>query len=95
MPAFGMLLGWFGWSLTSWGYILIRGYNVKFTDWVNPLHPYSGGWPPPLINDPTVLLPSGPIPGDPSLKLPPDPFGTPPPTGKQIAGTFPKVKPGK
>jgi hypothetical protein len=94
MPAFGMLLGWFGWSLTSWGYILIRGYDVKFTDWINPLHPYSGGWPPPLINDPTQLLPPGAA-SETLPKLPADPFGTPPPTGKQIAGTFPKVKPGQ
>lgn len=94
MPAIGMLLGWFGWSVGSWGYILIRGYNVKFTDWINPVHPYKGSWPPPLIDDPTVLLPQGAIPGDPSLTLPPDPFGTPAPSGKKVTAPFPKVKPG-
>jgi hypothetical protein len=48
MPAIGMLLGWFGWSVASWGYCLVRGYDVKFTDWINPIHPYQG-WPPPKL----------------------------------------------
>jgi hypothetical protein len=47
MPAIGMMMTWFGYSLSSWGYCLVRGYNVKFTDWLNPIHPYSGPWPPP------------------------------------------------
>jgi hypothetical protein len=47
VPAFGMGLIWFGYSLTSWGYCLVRGYNIRFTDWINPLHPYTGAWPPP------------------------------------------------
>ena len=78
MPALGMGIVWFGYSLAGWGYILIKGYNVKFTDWINPLHPYSGGWPPQPIDDPTQLLPPGEG-GDPSLTLPPDPFGNPKP----------------
>ena len=85
MPALGMGIVWFGYSLAGWGYILIKGYNVKFTDWINPLHTYSGGWPPAPIDDPTVLLPGGSGEGgDPSLTLPPDPFGNPKP--KKPAG---------
>ena len=42
MPAIGMVLAWFGYSAASWGYFLVRGYDVKFTDWINPLHPYPG-----------------------------------------------------
>jgi hypothetical protein len=97
VAAFGFGIVWFGYSLTSWGYMLIKGYNVKFTDWLNPLHPYTGAWPPPLIDDPTVLLPTGAsAAGSETLpKLPPDPFGTPAPTGKQVTAPFPKVKPGK
>jgi hypothetical protein len=45
--AFGIGLTWFGYALTSWGYCMVRGYPVKFTDWINPLHPYAGAWPPP------------------------------------------------
>ena len=94
MAAFGFGIVWFGYSLTSWGYMLIKGYNVKFTDWLNPLHPYTGSWPPPLIDDPTVLLPTGAS-SDTLPKLPPDPFGTPAPTGKQVTAPFPTVKPGQ
>ena len=82
MPALGMGIVWFGYSLASWGYILIKGYNIKFTDWINPLHPYSGGWnPPPKIDNSNVLLPGGSSStGSSTLpKLPPDPFGNPKP----------------
>jgi hypothetical protein len=47
VPAIGFGVVWFGWAVTSWGYCLVKGYPVKFTDWINPLHPYSGAWPPP------------------------------------------------
>jgi hypothetical protein len=43
-----MVLAWFGWSVSSWGYCLLKGYDVKFTDWINPVHPYEG-WPPPQM----------------------------------------------
>lgn len=46
MAAFALGLTWFGYAVTSWGYCLIRGYPVKFTDWINPVHPYAGTWPP-------------------------------------------------
>ena len=42
MPAFGFGLVWFGYSLASYGYFLVRGYDVKFSDWLNPVHPYPG-----------------------------------------------------
>jgi hypothetical protein len=46
VPAIGFGVVWFGYALTSWGYILVRGYPIRFTDWINPLHPYAGAWPP-------------------------------------------------
>jgi hypothetical protein len=58
MAAFGMAIGWFGYGFASWGYCLMRGYDVKLTDWLNPIHPYTGGWPPPQIPD-TSILPTG------------------------------------
>ena len=42
MPAFGFGLVWFGYSVGSYGYFLVRGYAVKFSDWLNPVHPYKG-----------------------------------------------------
>ena len=57
MPAIGMLIAWSGYSFSLWGYCLIRGYDVKLSDLVNPVHPYTGPWPPPLITNPATLLP--------------------------------------
>ena len=61
MLAAGIVVTWFGYAVTSWGYCLIRGYNVTFRQWVSPLNPYQ--WPqggPEKIPD-TQLLPKGTI----------------------------------
>ena len=47
MPAIGIGVTWLGWAVSLYGYCLVRGYNVKFTDLINPLHPWPGPWPPP------------------------------------------------
>lgn len=62
MPAIGMLLAWFGYATSSWGYFLIRGYDVKFTDWVNPLHPYPGNPADAGTIPPDQVIPSGAAP---------------------------------
>lgn len=54
-----MGLTWFGYSFLSWGYCLLRGYNVKFSEWVSPFHYYSGGWPPPTDIPAGSVLPTG------------------------------------
>jgi hypothetical protein len=41
MPAIGMVLAWLGYGLGSWGYFLVRGYDVKLGDWLNPVHVYT------------------------------------------------------
>ena len=38
---FGVL--WFGYAVGSYGYVLVKGWNITFKEWVNPLHPYK--WP--------------------------------------------------
>lgn len=38
MPAIGMGLIWGGWTLSLWGYCLIRGYDVTLGQLVNPVH---------------------------------------------------------
>lgn len=55
-----------GYSLAMWGYTLVRGYDVALPQLINPLKrwgtsPGAGDytWPPGMINDPTVLLPTG------------------------------------
>jgi len=37
MPAIAMGVGWFAYSITLWGYCLVRGYDVTFTQLVNPV----------------------------------------------------------
>lgn len=35
---------WFGYDVSSWGYCLVKGWNITFGEWSNPVHPYT--WPP-------------------------------------------------
>lgn len=46
MPAVGMLFAWFGYGLASWGYCLVKGYDISLGTWLDPIHPYNGPWPP-------------------------------------------------
>jgi hypothetical protein len=59
MPAIGIGVAWFGYSLTLWGFCLIKGYNVRFTELINPVKPYSGPWPPPTNIPATSTFPAG------------------------------------
>lgn len=43
MLPIGMLLGLGSYGLTTWGYILVKGYNITLRQWFSPLHPYQGG----------------------------------------------------
>jgi hypothetical protein len=45
----GFLLTWGGYAISSWGWLLLQGYNVTLGTWLSPLHPYSGAWPPEQI----------------------------------------------
>lgn len=41
MPV-GMVLGFLGYGFGTWGWILVKGYNVTLREWFSPLHPYQG-----------------------------------------------------
>lgn len=46
MLPLGMIVAWLGYGVGSWGYCLIRGYDIPFIAWMSPLHSYqypSGG----------------------------------------------------
>ena len=62
MLAVGMLLIWGGYSVSLWGWCLLRGYDVTMGQLMSPLHPYGDGkgetWPPPPIGD-DVVFPGG------------------------------------
>ena len=42
MLPLGMILGFAGYGLGSWGYILVKGYNITLREWFSPLHPFTG-----------------------------------------------------
>lgn len=42
MPAIGFLVAWFGYGLASWGYFMVKGYDVPLSSWLNPVHPFTG-----------------------------------------------------
>jgi len=47
-----MGLLWAGYAVGSWGYVLVKGWNITLRAWVSPLHPYrwpAGGKAPELI----------------------------------------------
>lgn len=42
MLPLGMIVAFTGYGLSSWGWILVRGYNITLREWFSPLHPYQG-----------------------------------------------------
>ena len=62
MVAVGMLLIWGGYSVSLWGWCLLRDYDVTLGQLMSPVHPYGQGkgqgWPPPPIPD-TQIWPGG------------------------------------
>lgn len=31
-----------GYSIASWGYVLVKGENITLREWMTPLHPWTG-----------------------------------------------------
>lgn len=42
MLPLGMVLGTLAYGMGSWGYILVKGYNITLREWFSPIHPYTG-----------------------------------------------------
>jgi hypothetical protein len=42
MLPLGIILGFTGYGLSSWGWILVKGYNITLGEWFSPLHPFTG-----------------------------------------------------
>lgn len=59
MIVIGIALVFTGYTCGMWGYCLIKGYNISFSQLISPSGYYKGTWPPPLITDTSVLLPTG------------------------------------
>lgn len=58
MVAIGFGLLWVSYSGGLWAYCLLRGYDITPAQLINPLHPYTGPWPPPQIPA-GVIFPQG------------------------------------
>ncbi len=55
MIAVAMALGWASYTLMLWGYSLLKGYNISLVQLVNPVHQYTGQWPPHLAGNSTII----------------------------------------
>jgi hypothetical protein len=42
VKAIGIVLGFAAYTVGTWGYVLVKGYNVTLREWVTPLHPFTG-----------------------------------------------------
>lgn len=49
MKGISIVLAAVAYTVGTWGYILVKGYNVTLTQWVTPFHPYDGAWPPKCV----------------------------------------------
>lgn len=36
--AFGVM--WAGYTVTTWGYCVLKGWNITLAEWADPLHPW-------------------------------------------------------
>ena len=52
MIAVGMLGAWAGYAVATWGYILVRGWDIPLQQWISPLAPYT--WPKPPAVPPFI-----------------------------------------
>lgn len=50
-----MVVTYVGYSIGSWGYVLLKGYNITLREWFSPLSPYQ--WPP--AGTPIPVIPKG------------------------------------
>ena len=55
MIAVAMALGWASYTLILWGYCLVKGYNIGVVQLVNPVHVYTGAWPPGKAGNVTII----------------------------------------
>lgn len=59
----GFIVVWIGYQQAVYGYVLLKGYDIRWRDLANPVHPYQWPRPPqtPALIPSTQILP-GPVP---------------------------------
>jgi hypothetical protein len=55
MLPLGMIVTFAGYGIGTWGWVLVKGYNISLRQWFSPLHPWQG----PL--DKAGMVPQGQI----------------------------------
>lgn len=68
MLVIGMAVLYAGYTVGSYGWVLLKGWDIPFRAWISPLHPYTwpaGGAEPPPI-PPTQLFPGSASSGGPA-----------------------------
>lgn len=58
MLVVGMVVGWVGYGLASWGYELLKDQDITLAAWMNPVHPFDWGNGDPGKIPPTQINPS-------------------------------------
>ena len=43
MLVLGMGVGWLGYGLASWGYVLLKDNDITLGAWMSPVHPFDWG----------------------------------------------------
>lgn len=54
--AFFAMWGFYG--VGTWGWVLVKGYNITFIEWFNPMKPYEWATNPGMV-PPGKLMPTG------------------------------------
>jgi hypothetical protein len=52
MTAVVMGIFWGGYAISSWGWCLLKGWDIPFREWVSPINPYT--WPSDGSDPPTI-----------------------------------------
>lgn len=52
MIALGVLGGWAGYAIATYGYLLVKGWDIPWSAWVSPVSPYT--WPKPPGKPPLI-----------------------------------------
>lgn len=97
MIVLGIGLVWAGYTVGFYGYCLVKGYNVKFSQLVSPTGYYKGNWPPPVNIPGDTIFPNGQTGTGTSTtttpsQMPPGPTIPTPKSGKCPPGTVPDGK---
>lgn len=55
MVAVAVLAVWAAYGVGTWGWCLVKGYNITFLEWFNPADPYEWDGTPPMVPTGSVL----------------------------------------